>query len=100
MLKSGTKLPQLTVPYNRNYCCLNTNLSQKSQSQTGLEFSWCRLHLYSVQLNLKYQYFTGVTYILVYRTEKYKKLKASIEKQTKKRMLFQTYSRSDQYNMY
>ena len=26
----------------------------------------------------------GVTYILVYRTEKYKKLKASIEKQTKK----------------
>eukprot|EP00116_Pleurobrachia_bachei_P005364 sb/3465626/ len=38
----------------------------------------------TVQLNLKYQYFTGVTYILVYRTEKYKKLKASIEKQTKK----------------
>lgn len=26
----------------------------------------------------------GVTYLLVYRTEKYKKLKAEIEKQTKK----------------
>lgn len=30
--------------------------------------------------------FSGVTYILVYRTEKYKKLKSSIEKQTKKCM--------------
>ena len=28
---------------------------------------------------------SGVTYVLVYRTEKYKKLKTSIEKQTKKR---------------
>jgi calcium load-activated calcium channel len=27
----------------------------------------------------------GVTYFLVYRTDKYKKLKAEIEKQTKKR---------------
>lgn len=31
---------------------------------------------------------TGITWVLVYRTDKYKRLKAEVEKQSKKRKLY------------
>jgi len=32
---------------------------------------------------------TGITWVLVYRTDKYKRLKAEVEKQSKKRKLYE-----------
>ncbi|XP_074135989.1 calcium load-activated calcium channel-like [Sminthopsis crassicaudata] len=71
---SSTTVTTVAVLYTINFLIFSKSVGRRLY----------RLFLHLPLYTLYYVYQTGITWVLVYRTDKYKRLKAEVEKQSKK----------------